>query len=575
MSRVFKAIDLRRVEAGAPDPYVAVKVLTEPFSEYFGSIVALQRETHKLQTLTHANIVRVIDCDRDGRTVFMTMEYLAGESLQKKFRSAGLLGYGLVPTLEMVVTVGRALEYAHQNHIVHCDLKPGNIIITDKGTVKIIDFGMARFIARPDEGLSAEPPGKATPKAVTPRYASPELVAGRDPEPADDVYSLACIAYEALSGRHPFGRQSDPRARDPQARLPRPPGMRGYHHAALARALAFDRQQRTPTIARFLREFAAPRRAALSRLWPWPLAVACVLIASLYWLHGHRQPVVPGADAAAVIGAGAIIHDCPTCPSMVVLPAGRFKRGAGGTPSASDPAKPIVVIAHPFAMSTNDVTVDEFREFAAATQRDMLGCNVYDGQWQFQANADWQAPGFIQGATHPVTCVSWDDAVAYAQWVSDQAGQAYRLPSASEWEYAARAGEAALQPWGNEAAAACSHANVADETAAQRFPGWQVFPCRDGYVNTSPVGSFKANAFGVNDLFGNVFEWVQDCWQDVEVGAPDDGSPRREAGCQEHELRGGSWFTAPKYVTAAYRNRFATAYRSSTVGFRLVREIRQ
>ncbi len=149
MSRVFKAVDLRRVEAGAHDPYVAVKVLTVPFSHYFGSMAALQREAHKLQSLTHQNIVRVMDCDRDGQSVFMTMEYLPGESLYKKLRQAGGSGLAREEALTIIASIGEALDYAHRNHIVHGDLKPGNVIVDAHCNVKVIDFGMARFIARP------------------------------------------------------------------------------------------------------------------------------------------------------------------------------------------------------------------------------------------------------------------------------------------------------------------------------------------------------------------------------------------------------------------------------------------
>ncbi len=582
MSRVFKAIDLRRVEAGAADPYVAVKVLTEPLSEYFGSIVALQRETHKLESLSHPNIVRVIDCDRDGQTVFMTMEYLSGQSLQKRLRIPGSSDADRAAALSIIAAVGSALEYAHGNHIVHGDLKPGNILITDKGVIKVIDFGMARFIARPDEGLPAEPAAQSTPKAVTLRYASPEMVAGRDPEPADDVYALACIAYEALSGRHPFGRQSDPRGRDPHARPPRPPGMRRHQYAALVGALVFDRTKRTPTIRRFLDQLLQDPAVRLAKRWGWAIIVGVIGVVLLISGLHSRPSIMAGARESSQSAPDAMIHDCPSCPAMVVVPAGRFEQGeagagdaaAGDVASAFAMPRHRVVIAHAFAMSANDVTVGEYREFVAATHREMSGCNVYDGHWQYQKSASWQAPGFAQNVTHPVTCVSWDDAAAYAGWLSEKARHVYRLPSSSEWEYAARAGADVAQPWGADAASACVHADVADETAGRRYPGWTVFPCSDGYVNTAPVGTFKSNAFGLNDLLGNVFTWVQDCWYDDYVGAPTDGAARGGA-CAEHELRGGSWFTSPQYVNSTYRNRFESGYRSSTVGFRLVREMGQ
>jgi formylglycine-generating enzyme required for sulfatase activity len=147
------------------------------------------------------------------------------------------------------------------------------------------------------------------------------------------------------------------------------------------------------------------------------------------------------------------------------------------------------------------------------------------------------------------------------------------LPSASEWEYAALSGAAATVPWGSSAADACASANVADQSAAQQFPGWSVFGCSDGWVYTAPVGTFKTNAFGLNDMLGNVFQWTQDCWNANYAGAPVDGSARSDGNCAERELRGGSWFSTPGYVRSNYRNHFPVDYRTSSVGIRLVREI--
>jgi formylglycine-generating enzyme required for sulfatase activity/predicted Ser/Thr protein kinase len=577
MSRVFKAIDLRRVEAGAADPSIAVKVLTEPFSEYFGSITALQREAHKLQSLTHSNIVRVIDCDRDGQTVFMTMEYLAGESLQKKLRAADSASIDRSAAESVIGAIADALEYAHANYIVHGDLKPGNVIITTQGVTKVIDFGMARFVARPGSARAhSDVHPDETPKAVTPRYASPQMLAGLDPTPSDDIYALACIAYEALSGRVPFDLPRNAGKIDSQRRPPRPPEMPTHQYLALVMALAFDPKDRTPTVRQFRAEFTAIRGKRAKR-WAWiGAAVVAVALFALYRLPLPRPANSPLPVSTYVPAAGSVIRDCPTCPLMTILPAGHFTQGAdSGDPDLLPFEQPqhAVVIGYPLAMGKNEVTVGEFREFADATQRAMSGCNTYDGQWHYQPTANWQAPGFAQGAEHPVACTSWRDALAYAKWLSEKTGQTYRLPSASEWEYAARAGSESTQTWAPNAAAACADANVADETAAQRFPGWVTFPCSDGYVSTAPVGSFRANAFGVNDLLGNVFEWVEDCWHPDYNGAPGDGSARLDGDCQEHELRGGSWFSSPRFVNAAYRNRFDADYRSSAVGFRLVREV--
>jgi hypothetical protein len=165
------------------------------------------------------------------------------------------------------------------------------------------------------------------------------------------------------------------------------------------------------------------------------------------------------------------------------------------------------------------------------------------------------------------------DAVAFAQWLSSKTGHQYRLPSASEWEYAARAGGETVYPWASNGSNACAFANVADASATRRYPGWVAFACDDGYANTSPVGSSKANPFGLNDMLGNVFQWTLDCWHADYGGAPVDGSARTDGDCSERELRGGSWFTSPSLVRANYRNHFAADYRTSSVGIRLVRDI--
>jgi formylglycine-generating enzyme required for sulfatase activity/predicted Ser/Thr protein kinase len=573
MSRVFKAIDLRRVEASAAETWVAVKVLTEPFSEYFGSIAALQREAHKLQSLSHRNIVRVFDCDRDGQTVFMTMEYLTGESLQKKLRAGDSASFDRSAAEAVISAIMDALEYAHANDIVHGDLKPGNVIITSQGNVKVIDFGMARFVA----GGTHAPPdvhSDETPKAVTPRYASPQMLAGHNPKATDDVYALACIAYECLSGKVPFERPRTLEGIDSTLRPPRPPEMPTHQYLALVKALALDPKGRTATVRQFRAEFLAMRDKRAKR-WVWiGVAVAVLALFALYQLPKLRQVSSQLSPGVPIRAPGTVIRDCPTCPLMIILPVGSFTQGAdSGDPDVLPFEQPphTAVIGYPLAMSEHEITVGEFRDFAEATRREMSGCNTYDGEWHYRATANWQAPGFSQSAEHPVACTSWNDAVAYAKWLSQKSGHTYRLPSASEWEYAARAGADLTQPW----AGACVDANVADLTAAERYPGWETFACNDGYVNTAPVGSFKANAFGLSDLFGNVFEWVEDCWHADYIGAPTDGAARLDGDCKQHELRGGSWFSSPRFVNASNRNRFETDYRSSAVGFRIVREVSQ
>lgn len=343
---------------------------------------------------------------------------------------------------------------------------------------------------------------------------------------------------------------------------------------------------RAPSQSERAARIAKPARAKRGESWnPRAIApaagvgVAILVLMFAVWFSVHRArapATVPAVSSAVVSKPGTVFRDCPTCPGLTVLPAGRFKQGSAGTDSGSSSFdKPLhwVVIGRPFAMSTTPVTLDEFRQFITAAGRDMQGCDVYDGEWKHRPESSWENPGFVQTGSHPVTCTSWDDAKAYAEWLSAKTGYRYRLPSASEWEYAARAGGEADHPWNPDGSGACASANVADQSAARRFPGWSVFGCDDGYIYTAPVGSFKASAFGLNDMLGNVFQWTEDCWHEDYKGAPIDGSARTDGDCSDHELRGGSWFTTPAFVRAGYRNHFAANYRTSTVGIRLVRDV--
>ena len=331
---------------------------------------------------------------------------------------------------------------------------------------------------------------------------------------------------------------------------------------------------------------SAPPVRRLGQRWtsiarPVMAGVAVAVMAVAAWFlvqHASAPKEAPIAAAAAVPEPGTVIRDCPTCPAMVVLPGGRFKQGSLRAESGATTFEtPLhwVAIGPSLSMSSSAVTVDDFQQFIADTGSDMRGCDTYDGDWKRRPDSSWRNPGFSQTGTHPVTCVSWNDAKAYARWLSAKTGHSYRLPSASEWEYAARTGGEAVQPWSADGSAACATANVADASAAQRYPGWTVFGCSDGYVYTAPVGSFKANSFGLNDMLGNVFQWTEDCWNADYTGAPIDGSARSDGDCSEHELRGGSWFSTPAYVRANYRNHFAADYRTSSVGIRLVRDIAQ
>jgi formylglycine-generating enzyme required for sulfatase activity/predicted Ser/Thr protein kinase len=568
MSDVYKAIDLRKVEAGARDPHLAVKVLTVGFDDFFSSLAVMHHEASKLQTLTHPNIVRVFDCDRDGQTVFMTMEYLDGTPLKFIIKKGGEQGPPREEADRIIAGMVAALEFAHAKHIVHGDLKPGNVIVTKGGEVKVIDFGIARFLRRPhDDGPHEELPTDYV--AFTPLYTSPETYDRAEPDARDDVYSLACITHELLTGTHPFNRRPSSEAREQKLQVARSPRLRAHEHRAIQSALNFDRGKRTPSARQFLAELTGTRQRSVRQI----VGITAIAIAALVgMLFLGRLLVKP---ATTDLTAGTVFRDCATCPLMVVLKPGRFEQGSAASETNATPfERPVhsVQIAYPLAAGISEVTVGEYAEFAKESPRVAEGCMTYGGEWALRASVDWRnaVPG--QMGTHPVTCVSHRDATEYTAWLSRRTGSHYRLPSASEWEYMARAGSTTL-PW-SDPAQACANANVADQTAAQRFPGWATFSCADNFVQSAPVGSFAPNAFGLSDTLGNVFEWVQDCWRDDYNGAPADGSAVSNGDCTQREARGGSWFTTPAFVRPAYRNRFEADYHGNSLGFRVVREIR-
>jgi predicted Ser/Thr protein kinase len=285
MSAVYKAIDLRKIETHSSDPYVAVKLLTIPSSGFGQSLTLLQGEAQKLQSLPHPNIVGVIDCDRDGRTVFMTMEYLTGEPLKRRLLSPDFKGMPAPEAERIIESIASALEFAHRNDIIHGDLKPGNIIITSKGEVKVIDFGIARVMTR---SLAANADDRLGVAGLTPLYASPEMLTHQGPDPRDDVYALACIAHELLTGQHPFDERSALEARDAGMRPARRKEFSRGAFKAINHGLEFDRTKRTPTVAQFLDEFRSNRRAVAR--WTALLGglVALILAVSLYFAL-HRQ----------------------------------------------------------------------------------------------------------------------------------------------------------------------------------------------------------------------------------------------------------------------------------------------
>ncbi|NOT11190.1 MAG: serine/threonine protein kinase [Methylococcaceae bacterium] len=272
MGTVFRATDLRREEAQDQQTDVALKVLNKEFRDNPELFIALQRETKKSQLLAHPNIVNVYDFDRDGPTIFMVMEILQGQSLAHFIRTiAPAGGLPFKKAWPIINGLASALAYAHKKNIIHSDFKPGNVFITEDNEVKVLDFGIAcagRTDKRDDDEtvFNARDLG-----ALTPAYASLEMLENREPDPRDDIYALACVSYEILSGKHPFGKLSAQKALEVNLQPPVIPGLKRRQWKAITHALAIKKEKRTASIEQFLDEIGP--KPLLPRL----LAVAAVM----------------------------------------------------------------------------------------------------------------------------------------------------------------------------------------------------------------------------------------------------------------------------------------------------------
>ena len=306
--------------------------------------------------------------------------------------------------------------------------------------------------------------------------------------------------------------------------------------------------------------------------------------------NAERAALVPGhtyRDSLASGGQG---------PDMVVLPGGKFAMGSPkddvGREENEGPVHDVSVRS--FALGKYPVTRGEFARFASATgyktdaekntpipfQPPELGtpvaCFAYRGGSEngWKAGTSWRDPGYKQGDDEPVVCLSWNDARAYADWLSHESGKLYRLPTAAEMEYAIRARSSAPYPWDSDAEDACQYGNGRDLTANVRFPRWKTgVVCNDGALFTSAVGRYRANAFGLFDTVGNVEVWTEDCGVENYDSAPADGSAQRSPNCQRHTLRGSSWNFSLTGFRSAHRENPPTAGRSFDTGLRVAADV--
>lgn len=292
----------------------------------------------------------------------------------------------------------------------------------------------------------------------------------------------------------------------------------------------------------------------------------------------QASPAPAVSSAGTFPSSGTLIRDCPLCPELVVVPGGEYVMGSGKEEKLREPdEEPAhrVRVAGPIAVGKYEVTRGQYAAFARETAREQKGgCNSNRGRFHKDPKATWQNPGFEQKDDEPVVCVSWDDAQAYLAWLSKKTAKAYRLLNEAEWEYVARAGTKGRYHWAEtDEATVCRYASVADASIKGFSLGMPMFPCSDGFTHTAPVGRFPANSFGVHDMLGNAWEWVEDCWNEGYAGAPEEAQARLTGLCTVRVFRGGAWNSKPATVRAAYRDRESKDERHDNIGFRVARSL--
>lgn len=295
MGVVYAARDLIQEEVGEKSSLIAVKLLSEDFKRHPDALRMLQQECKKAQSLAHPNIGTVYDFDRDNNNVYMTMELLSGCSLQTYLKEHQQRGVSFEKAALILSDIVSGLDYAHRHHIIHSDLKPANIFLTEQGA-KILDFGIARAVMDSEpsqinssghtsgDDLSIAQDGTTDEELpLTPSYASLEMFQGAPPDVRDDIYGLACIAYELLAGRHPFGKLPAKEVFDKQL-TPKPVvGLKERQWSALLSGLAIERKDRIGSATEFL-NLLLPKRKEPWRWAAYLFASVAVISAGLFLL---------------------------------------------------------------------------------------------------------------------------------------------------------------------------------------------------------------------------------------------------------------------------------------------------
>jgi serine/threonine protein kinase len=548
---------------------VAIKVLSGERTRS-ETVTRFEHEARTIARLDHPYIVSIFDVGRtaDGR-LYYTMPYLPRGDL-----AARDLHGNEAEIATIVRALCRALAYAHELGIVHRDVKPENVLFDHLDRPLLADFGIA---------LTTHETMRVTREGSTigsSGYMSPEQARGFAIDGRADLYSLGVVTYEMLSGDLPFhGPDTLSMAlAHVEQPIPRLPLEHRRWQSFIDKAMAKDSAERFQSAAQMEaaldvieadlrnassrgRGLAAPRHGMRPQ---FGLIAACILLAIgavmlastiLRIRDTSPQPspddsissapvaasLLPGEPASKPVGAATLVP-APAAPEAPAIPAQNdAAKSASADPDevpqlspgsvlrdAQGPDLAFVSAKHEgamrgFALARHEVTVGDYAVFARATGRAASRCLEPKQPLSRMKKLSWREPAFTQGDKYPVVCVSWNDAVAYAQWLSQRMHAPYRLPTRAQWLDAARATSAHV--------AVCAQGNLAHHGVLPFHLG-AGNDCKSRFEHTAPIGQFRPNALGIYDMVGNVSEWVLDC-KPLSTGAG--------GHCGEHLFNGTSW----------------------------------
>lgn len=559
---VYRASDLEAARLQDANSQVALKILSSKVRAFPNAQLTLQRELEPARRLSHANIARLYKFYQDGDIWFVTMEFLQGRPWSEILRQHADSGMAFEEAASLLQQLFDGLSYAHSRHVLHRNLKPENLLLTANGVVKILDFASAAAMLG----------------TLSPAYASPEMWQGIEADRRDDIYGAGCVAYELLSGRHPFDRATAFDALENQLPFRPVKGLTEAQNSALRHALQLRRSDRTNSIEELSRELLASGGSRSRRRYLRILrfGAAAIVIATSLWLlrpliqkevkvhpANVRGDAISGGRAnqlARFLGANPdlfrvediysqqqVESALESMPRRVTLGSSAAeidaalslcqRQSTGCERSWYSDENYRSVSLRPFMLDEHPVTVQEFGEFVAATayrsasERNGEAYAFVGGELRKVPGENWRN-GVRAGSAGPETAVvvvDVNDARAFCKWKKQ------RLPSEDEWEYAARGPERTTFPWGNEV-------TLGEQTSQSR--------------PTASSGSPQGIGGRYRGLTGNVWQWTDSTVGDRQV------------------LKGGSWLETNLANRRAAARRLELPTRADTdTGFRCVSSV--